>query len=199
MSRPFATVALACAALGSVAFAGVRIAGAKERHLGYYEKYVQPHIRVYGTNPALANATLRSLRRPPGFRDVLPCEESGPGWACWGRSPSDPLGDAAMGRLLAAMGVTPYAAYKAIYGEAVPAIRCGRLHQYRKYRLGLQTCQAEAMKGKERLAVFATSTVSPADKPTTRGVRGFPYPTEVNVFVIGHFEHEGVQPGEEEG
>jgi len=197
MTRPLATVVLACAALGSLAFAGVRIAGAKERHLGYYEKYVQPHVRVYGTTPALAAVTLRSLRRPPGFRDVLPCKMGEPDWACWARSPSVPLGDAAMGRLFASMGVTPYSVYKATHGDANPAIQCGRLHQEHKYHLALQTCQGEALKGKERLVVFATSIVTPADKPRTRGVVGFHYPTEVNVAVIGHFQHEGIRPAEE--
>lgn len=45
--------------------------------------------------------------------------------------------------------------------------------------------------------VFATSIVTPADKPRTWGVVGFRYPTEVNMAVIGHFEHEGIRPGEE--
>jgi hypothetical protein len=196
MTRRLATVVLACVALGSLAFAGVRIAGAKERHLGYYERYVQPHIRVYGTTPALSGVTLRSLRRPPGFRTV-PCRGLESTWACWARSPSVPLGNAAMGRLFAAMGITPYSVYKATYGDAIPAIQCRPFHQERKYHLGLQTCKGEALEGKERLTVFATSIVTPADKPRTEGVRGFPYPTEVNVAVIGHFEHEGIRPGEE--
>jgi hypothetical protein len=196
MRRRLATVVLACAAAGSLVVATVRIAGANQRHLGYYEKYVQPHIRVYGTTPALAGVTLRSLRRPPGFRAV-PCKGLESNWACWARSPSVPLGDATMGRLLASMGITPYSAHKATYSDDIPAIQCGRLHQERKYHLALQTCKGEALEDKERLTVFATSIVTPADKPRTRGVRGFPYPTEVNVAVIGHFEHEGIRPAEE--
>jgi hypothetical protein len=102
-----------------------------------------------------------------------------------------------MGRLLASMGITPYSVYKATYSDAIPAVQCGRLHQERKYHLALQTCKGEALEGKERLTVFATSIVTPADKPRTRGVVGFPYPTEVNIAVDGHFEHEGIRPGEE--
>jgi hypothetical protein len=105
------------------------------------------------------------------------------------RSPSIPLGDAAMGRLFASMGVTPYSVYSAPF--------CGRLRQERKYHLALQTCQGEALEGKERLMMFVTSVVTPSDKPTTRRLIGFPAPTEANVFVIGHFEHEGIRPGEE--
>jgi hypothetical protein len=104
-----------------------------------------------------------------------------------------------MGRLFAAMGVAPYSTYKATYGEAIPAIQCERLHQDRKYQLALQTCQGEALDGKERLVVFATSIVTPADKPRIRGILGYRYPTEVNVAVIGHLQHEGAQRGEEEG
>lgn len=103
-----------------------------------------------------------------------------------------------MGRLFASMGVTPYSVYKATYGDAIPAIQCQRLHQERRYHLALQTCRGEALEGKERLVVFATSIVTPADRPRTRGVVGFRYPTEVNVAVIGHFQHEGTRPGEEE-
>jgi hypothetical protein len=187
MPRQLATVVLACAALGSLAFAGERIAGAKQQPLSEYQK----HVRIYGTTPALAAATLRSLRRPPGFREV-PCKPPETGWACWIRSPSFPLGAASMGRLFAAMGVAPFSLSN-------DASDCGRLRQDRRYHLAFQTCEGETLKGRERLMVFATSTATPADKPTTRGLAGFPFPTQVNIFVIGHFEHEGVRPGEEDG
>ncbi len=63
MTRRLATVGLACAALGSLAGAGVRIAGANARHTTDFEK----HVRIYGTTPALAEQTLASLHKPPGI------------------------------------------------------------------------------------------------------------------------------------
>jgi hypothetical protein len=102
-----------------------------------------------------------------------------------------------MRRLLIEMGVQPYSTWRATYHEGPRAIECRPLHVVRKYDLGLQTCQAEALKGRERLLIFANSFLLPSGKPTRRWLRSWRFPTEVNIAVEGHFEHEGLTPAEE--
>lgn len=195
MTRRLGIVLLACAALGSLAFAGLRIARAKEPHQTDYEK----HVRIYGTTPALAAATLASLQTPKGFHSVKCFGKPSPEWGCWSKSPSMPIDVPAIKRLVVAMGARPYSAYEAVYHDGVPAVQCSTYHYWHKYRLGIESCQAEALKGDERLLLFVQSFVSPTRGPTTRIVAQptWNYPTEVNISVVGHFEHEGLQPGEE--
>jgi hypothetical protein len=159
-----ATVVLACAALGSLAVAGVRIAGANARHLTYDEK----HVRVYGTTPGLAAATLGSLRMPPGFRHTKCFGGQEPDSGCWSKSPSLPLDESGMGRLVLAMGARPYFVFHATYHDGIPAVECSRFHVYSDYHLGIQNCQAEALKGDERLLIFAKSFLLPSREPTRR-------------------------------
>jgi hypothetical protein len=194
MTRRLATVALASLAAGSLAVATVRIAGANQRHQGEYEK----QARVYGTTPALAAATLASLHRPPGFRSTK-CEaqEEQSQWACLSRTPSFPLSEASMRRLLTEMGVQPYSAYEAVQHEEMHPVECRHSHVIRKHGLGLQSCQVEALKGRERLLIFATSFVLRSDKPSRRWQRPFQSPTEINIYVVGLFEHEGLTHAEE--
>jgi hypothetical protein len=196
MTKRLAAVVLTCAALGSLALAGVRIAGANARHPSDYEK----HLRIYGTTPALAVKTLASLHVPTGFRDVPCLGNQEPGRACWSKTPSLPLGHGEMWRLMRTMGVHPYSAYEATYHDGFPVVSCMRYHVARKYRLGIQNCRAEALKGNERVLIFATSLVLPSLEPTRRVISasGWRYPTEVEIYVVGHFEHEGIRPGEEE-
>ena len=178
MSRRFATLLLACAALGSLVFAGVRIAGARSNNDANYEAYVRSHPAP----PAHAAATLASLHRPPGFRDAA-CPWKEGGWRCWSKSPSLPLGERAMRRLLAAIGARPYVGRAT--REGVPAIHCGPLHGVRRYDLAVEMCNAKAVMGKERLVMFVTSWLLPSGKPSRR--TPFPaarYPTEVHVSVV---------------
>ncbi len=102
-----------------------------------------------------------------------------------------------MRRIFTEMGVRPYSVSEATYHENVPAIQCRPLHVLRKYDLGLELCQGEARKGRERLLIFAHSLVSPSGKPTRRWLKTWRFPTELNVAVEGHFEHEGLTPAEE--
>jgi hypothetical protein len=102
-----------------------------------------------------------------------------------------------MHRLLAEMGVRPYSAWQTTYHEGPRAIECRPFHVLPKYRLGLRSCVAEALKGRERLVIFATSFLLPSGQPTRRWLRSWRFPTEVNVSVVGHFEREGLTPAEE--
>jgi len=102
-----------------------------------------------------------------------------------------------MRRLLTEMGVQPCSAYQATYHEGPRPIECSHIHVFRKSDLGFRTCRAEALKGRERLTIFANSFLLPSGKPTRRWLRSWRFPTEVNISVEGHFEHEGIRPGEE--
>lgn len=104
-----------------------------------------------------------------------------------------------MGRLVLAMGVRPYSVFNASYHDGIPAVECSRYHVYSKCHLGIQNCRAEALKGDERLLIFAKSFVLPSREPTRRVVTTptWKYPTELHILVGGHFEHEGTRPGEE--
>jgi hypothetical protein len=196
MQRRLATVLLACAAVGSLALAGVRIAGANDRRLADFEK----HARVYGTTPALAAATLASLRMPPGYRRRTCSGYKEPEWGCWSKSPSVALDPHTMHDLILAMGARPYFIHQATYGDGVPVVQCSRLRTYPNRHIVLQLCQAEALMGHERLTILAKSFLSQSGKPTRRVIREptWSYPTEVQIAVAGHFEHEGTRPGEED-
>jgi hypothetical protein len=105
-----------------------------------------------------------------------------------------------MRRLFAALGVEPYSVYEATYHKPMSAIRCAPTHRLRKFGLSLQTCRGEALAGDERLALFANSIVlggPTSARGATRTLPGWPAPSELNVYVIGHFLHEGFLPNEE--
>ncbi len=95
------------------------------------------------------------------------------------------------------MGVRPYSAAEDKLHEDVPAVVCMSFHVFPKYDLGLQTCDAEGLKGREWLLISARSSVLPSGKPTRRWMRSWRFPTEVKIAVEGHFEHEGQTPAEE--
>ncbi len=102
-----------------------------------------------------------------------------------------------MRHLFAEMGIRPYSVYEATYHENVPAIQCRPLHVFRKHDLGLELCRGEALKGRERLLIFAHSFVSTSGKPTRRRLKTWRFPTELSIAVDGHFEHEGLAAAEE--
>jgi hypothetical protein len=102
--------------------------------------------------------------------------------------------------LILAMGARPYFIHQATYGDGVPVVQCSRLRTYPNRHIALQLCQAEALMGHERLTILAKSFLSQSGKPTRRVIREptWSYPTEVQIAVAGHFEHEGTRPGEED-
>jgi hypothetical protein len=112
------------------------------------------------------------------------------------RTPSLPLSEVGVRGLLIEMGIRPYSVYEATYHKDVPAVQCRPLHMFRKYGLGFEVCQAEALEGRERLLIFAHSFVLPSGKPTRRWLRSWRFPTELDIAVTGHFEHEGLTPAE---
>jgi hypothetical protein len=99
-----------------------------------------------------------------------------------------------MGRLVASFGVQPYSVY------GVNPIECFRTKHFKKARLTLQACHAEALAGDERLVLFATSLVVSGPTwvhGTTPTVPTVPHPSEITLHVIGHFLHYGAREGEE--
>lgn len=168
---------LAAAVLASIAVAGVRIAGAA----GHRASALDEETHAYATATALAAATLAKLRTPPGFR-ASRCISPSPGFECFSRSRSMPLSRATMGRLAASFRVKRYS----VFGG--DPIACFRTNHFKKPRLMLQICHAEALAGKERVVIYATSlVVSGPDwvHGTTRTLPSIPYPIELTVDAIG--------------
>jgi hypothetical protein len=197
VSKRVQTGALAAAALASIAVAGVRIAGAART--GHEPSDFDNHVRVYGTTPTLAAATLRRLRTPTGFRRGRCSGRPKAEEACFVRSPSITLDQREMRRLFSGMGVKPYSVYRATYGEPVSAVECSTTRYMRKVRRSLQLCHGEALAGDERLSVSAHSILAGAPASphgSTRALQGWGQPTELIVFVVGHFLHEGLREGE---
>jgi hypothetical protein len=92
--------------------------------------------------------------------------------------------------LLAAMGAKTYSANTGNH-EAVPPTACQTAGLPFRLRVGLsfQSCQAEGLIGHERLMVFASSTILVTHgsiRPTDRPAKGFTFPTEIQVAVLGH-------------
>jgi hypothetical protein len=115
---------------------------------------------------------------------------------CLARDTSITLDGGKMRRLLTAIGVNPYSVYHATWGGLVSAITCSPAHYLRKVRMSLQLCHGEVLAGDERLLVFAHSLLAggPASpRGTTRTLPGWPRPTELTVYVEGHFLHYGTR------
>ena len=98
------------------------------------------------------------------------------------------------------MGMSPYSIYS---HQGIPATQCLPFDALRKYHrglthLGIKHCEGEALKGTERVLLWATSVLSASERPTIRTLPGYPHPTKLNVAVVGHFQHEGLTPREEE-
>jgi hypothetical protein len=185
MRARISTLLLAGVAMASIAVAVVRIANAT----GDHRDSVQKQVRVYGTTAALAAETRRKLRPPLGFQRSSDCHVDRE-TVCFTRSNSLLLNVHVVGRLLAALGATLYSADRAKSG--VPPIGCRTASV--RFRLSFQSCDAEALIGPERLRVSVKSAVHVVHgslRPTTRSVKGFAYPTEIHVFVIGHFLDTG--------
>jgi hypothetical protein len=178
-------VLLAVAMMASIAVAAIRISDPT----GDHRDWVQKQIRVYGTTAALAAATKAKLRPPPGFKRSSHCHVD-PETVCFTRGRSLLLNAPVMARLLAATGATLYSTDRVKYG--VPPIDC--VTASLRVRLSFQSCDAEGLIGQERLRVAARSTILIAHaspRPTTRSAKGFTYPSEIYVSIIGHFVHEG--------
>jgi hypothetical protein len=177
VSRRVQAGVLTAAALASIAVAGVRIAGAA----GHHTSALDEETRAYATATALADATLAKLRTPPEFR-AAPCISPSPGVECFSRSRSMPLSHATMRRLVASFGVKRYS----IDGRG--PIACFRTKHFKKPRLTLQACNAEALAGDERVLLYATSLVLSGPDwvhGTTRPVPHIPHPSELEMDAIG--------------
>lgn len=190
VSKRLQTGVLAVAALAALAVAGLRIGGAAAAHR---PAGLDKQVRVYGTTPTLAAATLAKLRTPSGFRPSRCVYYREANSACFSRSRSIPLDDATMRRLVAALGARPYS----LYGRDPTA--CFRARHFKTARLTFQACHGEGLIGDERLSLVARSLVASGPKGvhgTTRTVRLVPHPSEISVDVVGHFLHYGSGEGE---
>jgi hypothetical protein len=168
---------LAAAALASIAVAAIRIAGAA----GHRASALDEETRVNATATPLAAAMPAKLRTPPGFR-ASRCISPAPDTECFSRLRSMPLSHAAMERLLASFAVKRYSVF------AGDPIACFRTKHFKKPRLTLQACHAEALEGDERVVLYATSlVVSGPDwvHGATRTVPRFPRPSELEMDAIG--------------
>lgn len=178
-------VLLAGAAIASIAVATIRISGATADH----PDWVQKQIRVYGTTAALAAETRAKLKPPPGFKRSSDCPVD-PETVCFVRNESRLLDPPLMQRYLAAIGATLSSTDRVQSG--VPPIVCRTASL--RVRLSFQGCDAEATIGHERLMVSAHSAILVAHgsvRPTRRSPKGFAFPAEIHVNVIGHFLHQG--------
>jgi hypothetical protein len=178
-------VLLVAAVMASIAVAAIRISDAT----GDHRDWVQKQIRVYGTTAALAAETRAKLKPPPGFKRSSDCHV-GPETVCFARNESLLLDASVMERFLADIGATLYSTDRVQSG--VPPIVCRTASL--RVRLSFQGCDAEAIIGHERLRVSANSAILVAHgslRPTRRSPKGFAFPAEIHVNVIGHFLHEG--------
>jgi hypothetical protein len=178
-------VLLVAAVMASIAVAVIRISDATADH----RDWVQKQIRVYGTTAALAAETRAKLKPPPGFKRSSDCHVD-PETVCFARNESLLLDARIMERFLADIGATLYSTDRVQSG--VPPIACRTASL--RVRLSFQGCDAEAIIGHERLRVSAKSAILVAHgslRPTRRSAKGFAFPAEIHVYVIGHFLHEG--------
>jgi hypothetical protein len=178
-------VLLIAAVIALIAVAAIRISDATGNH----RDWVQKQIRVYGTTPALAAETRAKLKSPPGFERSSDCHVN-PETVCFARNESRLLDPPVMERYLADIGATLYSTDRVQSGVPPIACRTASLH----VRLSFQRCDAEATIGHERLRVSAHSAILVAHgslRPTRRSPKGFAFPAEIHVYVIGHFLHEG--------
>jgi hypothetical protein len=176
-------VLLVAAVMASIAAAAIRISDA----IGDHRESVQKQVRVYGTTTALAAETLAKLKQPPGFKRSSQCF-LGPEAVCFTRNKSLLLSTHVVARLLAATGATLYSAEREKYGVPPIGCRTATLH----IPLSFQACDAEALIGDERLAVSVISAVQVihgSPRQTTRSLKGYAHPVEVQVQDLGHDLH----------
>jgi hypothetical protein len=181
-------VLLAVAVMASIAVAAIRISDAS----GDHPDSVQKQISVYGTTAALAAETRAKLKSPPGFKRSSDCSVA-PETVCFVRDESRLLDPLVMERYIADIGATLYSTDRVHSG--VPPIVCRTASL--RVRLSFQGCDAEATIGHERLMVSAHSAILVAHgslRPTRRPPKGFAFPAEIHVYVIGHFLHDGTAP-----
>jgi hypothetical protein len=181
-------VLLVAAVMVSIAVAAIRISDAT----GDHRDWVQKQIRVYGTTAALAAETRAKLKPPPGFKRSSSCHVD-PETVCFVRNESLLLDARVMERFLADIGVTLYYSTNLVqYG--VPPIGCRTAGLRVRVRLSFQVCSAEAIIGHERLRVSANSAILVAHgslRPTRLSPKGFSFPAEIHVSIIGHLLHKG--------
>ncbi len=178
-------VLLVPALAASIMIATIRISDAT----GDHRDWVQKQIRAYGTTAALAAQTRAKLKPPRGFKRSSGCHVS-PETVCFARNESQLLDPAVMERYLADIGAKLYSTNRVQSG--LPPIGCRTASL--RVRLSFQSCNAEATIGHERLMISAQSAILVAHgslRPTRRSPRGFFFPTEIYVYIIGHLLHEG--------
>jgi hypothetical protein len=177
-------VLLAFAVLATIAVATIRISDATGEHRESTQNQAS-----YGTTAAVAAETLAKLKPPPGFKRSRNCF-LGQNTACFTRNKSILLNTRVVTRLLAATGATLYSVEREKYG--VPPVGC-RTASLRML-FSFQACEAEAMIGEERLRVSVLSAVKTVDgspHPTTRAIKGFTHPSEIQVSILGHLLRRG--------
>jgi hypothetical protein len=170
MSRRAQTACLTVAALGSLAFAGVRIG-----HAARSSSVPNYHIPVYTTTPAAEAATLAAVRIPAGFHRSRPCDDG----VCLVRVERLPLDVPTARRLIEATGVN------LAHRWPPHPVECGALG------LG-NVCKAEGTIGTETVMVWVqrpevrtNERRTPGNRRTFHAFRLLPE-TEVQVGVIGH-------------
>jgi hypothetical protein len=181
-------ILLAAAVMASIAVATIRISDATEDHRNWALK-----VPEYGTTRALAAETRAKLKPPPGFKRSSDCPVE-PETVCFARNKSLLLNARVMARLLAATGATLYSADRVQYGLRPIGCRTAGRRAGPRVSLSFQSCDAEAIIDHERLRVSANSAILAAHgslRPTRRTPKGFSFPAEIHVYVIGHFLHEG--------
>jgi len=188
MRARISVVLLAAAVMASIAVAAIRISDATEDHRNWALK-----IPEYGTTATLAAETRTKLKPPPGFKRSSDCPVE-PETVCFTRNESLLLNARVMARLLAATGATLYSTDRVQSGTPPIGCRTAGLRADPRVPLSFQSCDAEAIIGHERLRVSANSAILAAHgslRPTRRTLKGFSFPAEIHIYVIGHFLHEG--------
>lgn len=181
-------VLMVAAVMASIAVAAIRISDATEDHRNWALT-----VPVYGTTAALAAETRAKLKPPPGFKRSSDCPVE-PETVCFARNESLLLNARVMARLLAAIGATLYSTDRVQSGTPPIGCRMAGLRAGPRVPLSFQSCDAEAIISHERVRVSANSAILAAHgslRPTRRTPKGFSFPAEIHVYVIGHLLHEG--------
>jgi hypothetical protein len=170
MSRRVQTAVLAVAALGSLAFAGVRIG-----HAARSSSVLQWQVPVYGSTPAAEAATLKALRVPPAFHRAERCTEG----ECFVLRRSLPLDVATSDQVAEDFGVKVASTF-----AARRAVECGVIVH--------SVCHVEGIVGGEYVAVWLhRPEVRTHERRSGRTVSRFRVMqgTEVEVSVLGRCLH----------
>jgi hypothetical protein len=171
-------LSLGLATLATLAVAAIRITHAADDHNVWVRE-----PPGYGTTAADALSTLQEIKTPPGFTRSARC--SGPSTACFVRSKSLVLTTGVMARLMASTGATLYTTTR--LHDRLPLIEC--VTAKLQAQPSFQSCSLEATVKNELLRVSANSAIMSSHgqpQPTARTPRGFAYPLELTVYVIGH-------------